>query len=282
MVTHTLASRTSFDQKELKALQKTFHELAARQGNPNTITEDELKEGLAAVGIVESDGLLLHKIFTMMDTTEDGQVFFRDFVTCCSHMITGNIEEKLEFSFQLYASEDATIKKEDMVAVLKHSNSTASWFGDPCLDDAEVVSLCDDIFKEHGHESGTLKYADYMKAVAEHPILVQFISGKGQVKKEASITLEGASAEAKEAPAEQTEESTAEKTGAPEAAAAEPEPAAAAPAEGGSEEAAAKPAEGAEAQAEEAAKPTEGEAEQAATPAEGEAEAANATEGESA
>ena len=36
-----------------------FHELAEKQGNPNTITEDEFREALGAIGIIESDQVSL-------------------------------------------------------------------------------------------------------------------------------------------------------------------------------------------------------------------------------
>ena len=45
----------------------------------------------------------------------------------------------------------------------------------------EVDSLVSDIFKgkEEGH---ALTYSEYMQAVAEHPVLVSFITGAGSVR----------------------------------------------------------------------------------------------------
>ncbi len=81
-------------------MKKKFMELAAVEGNPATITEAQLKEALTFVGINESDTGLLHKIFSLMDTTDDGNVFFADFVVMCSHMLTGDVKEKLNFAFE--------------------------------------------------------------------------------------------------------------------------------------------------------------------------------------
>lgn len=189
MVIHNLATRTAFEEKELEKLHEQFQGLAARQGNPSTITEDEMVEGLKMVGIEEKDSTLIHKVFQLMDKSHDGQVFFKDFVVCCSSMISGNVEEKLKFSFALYATEDGTITKEEMVKVLAHTNSAASWFGDPCMSEDEINKLVEEIFAQHNHD-GVLKFADYMEAVAEHPVLVQFIAGKGTVARQASIHLE--------------------------------------------------------------------------------------------
>ena len=87
--------------QELDKLKVKFMELAAATpDNPNTITEAQLQEALAAVGITESDTGLLDKVFSLMDKTQDGQVFFTDFVVCCSHMLTGDVKEKLNFSFR--------------------------------------------------------------------------------------------------------------------------------------------------------------------------------------
>lgn len=36
-----------------------------------------------------------------------------------------------------------------------------------------------DIFRQHGGQTGSLDYASYVKAVAEHPVVVQFACGEG-------------------------------------------------------------------------------------------------------
>ena len=75
-----------------------------------------------------------------------------------------------------------TASLQDMENILKHLNTTASWFGDPSLHDDEVSKLVDDVFEKHDAEkSGTLTYSEYMHAVAENPILVQFFNGKGSI-----------------------------------------------------------------------------------------------------
>jgi len=36
-----------------------------------------------------------------------------------------------------------------------------------------------DIFGEYGDRTGSLDYASYIKAVADHPVVVQFAAGEG-------------------------------------------------------------------------------------------------------
>lgn len=66
MVLHNLEHSTAFDKSELKVLQNKFVELAQKQGNPNTITEEEFREALGAIGIIESDQIILHQVSVVL------------------------------------------------------------------------------------------------------------------------------------------------------------------------------------------------------------------------
>lgn len=83
--------------QDLKSLADKFKTLAASSGNPNTIVFGQLPEALAEVGIVEKDTKLLEKVFSLMDASGDGQVFFKDFIVCCSSMISKDLKENLRF-----------------------------------------------------------------------------------------------------------------------------------------------------------------------------------------
>ncbi len=83
-------------------MQKKFRELASREGNPNTITRREFKEGLDIIGIVDSDREILDRIFTMLDKTGDNYINFKEFITGISPLITGDAVDKLSFGFELY------------------------------------------------------------------------------------------------------------------------------------------------------------------------------------
>ena len=85
--------------QDLKSLAEKFKTIAASEGNPNTIVFGQLPMALAEVGIVEKDTKLLEKVFSLMDASGDGQVFFKDFIVCCSSMISKDLKENLRFRY---------------------------------------------------------------------------------------------------------------------------------------------------------------------------------------
>ena len=186
MVLYSLSRKTHFEKGELSKLHKKFRELAAKEGNPYTITMADFQEALTFVGIDESDKTLLGAVFKQMDLTdsgvETGQVNFSQFCAVCSCMLSGSVEEKTEFSFSLYDTTGAgSIEKTGMVEILTAINSAASFFGDPTLSPEECSTLVDEVFKNHDTDkTDTLSYKQYMSAIVENPILVAFISGKGK------------------------------------------------------------------------------------------------------
>jgi Ca2+-binding EF-hand superfamily protein len=184
MAIAAMANVTQFEKQELLALQRKFHELAKRGGNVNTISRNEFREALESVGISESDTEILDRLFTMFDKTGDDQVNFREFIVGISPLITGDVISKLNFSFELYDLDGAgTIRKNEMCFILNSMNGTASYFGDPVMTSAQVDLLVDEVFTNADvSETGTLNYAEYMNAVASHPILVSFITGAGTVR----------------------------------------------------------------------------------------------------
>ncbi|GMI21159.1 hypothetical protein TeGR_g690 [Tetraparma gracilis] len=191
LILRSLAENTGFEQGELKNLQDAFVSLAEKQGNPNTITEDEFREALAVVGILESDQVILHQLFHVMDKDGANQINFKEFVTCASVMLSGSVADKLHFSFELYDSTgDGQVEMKDMKDILKHFNTTASWFGTPGITDEEVDKLVTEVFEKHDAEkNGKLSYKEFMSAVTENPILVQFLNSKGSATVKAKVML---------------------------------------------------------------------------------------------
>lgn len=165
-------------------LQRKFHELAQIDGNPNTVSREEFQEALEFVGIVESDAEILDRLFTMFDKTGDNQVNFREFAVGISPLISGDVVDKLQFSFGLYDMDNTgQIRPNEMIFVLTSMNNVASYFGDPVMTHEQIEQLVDDIFKEADvSHSGALSYEEYLAAVSDHPILVQFITGQGSVR----------------------------------------------------------------------------------------------------
>jgi len=215
-----MANVTSFEKKELQALNTKFMELAKTEGNPNTITRHEFQEALSFVGIQESDQEILDRLFTMFDKMGDNQINFREFIVGISPLAKGTVQDKLHFSFQLYdIDQTQQIKQAEMIFVLTAMNNVSSWFGDAAMTQEQIEKLVDEARRQRrddrgrSHEAvlaspakpsshgvprarpkpqifeeadvsgtGSLSYAEYMTAVVNHPILVQFVTGGGTVR----------------------------------------------------------------------------------------------------
>lgn len=178
MAVAAMANVVQFDRAELMAMQKKFRELAGNEGNPNTITRAEFKDGLDSVGIVESDREILDRLFTMLDKTGDNQINFKEFVVGISPLITGETNDKLSFAFEIYDLDGSgQVRPDEMKFVLTAMNNTCSYFGDIPLSASQITDLVDSIYRTADVSgSGSLPYSDYMVAVGEHPILTSFIS----------------------------------------------------------------------------------------------------------
>ena len=184
MAISAMSNVTHIDKRELLGLQRQFHSLAQREGNPNTISREEFQEALAQVSIVESDAEILDRLFTMFDKTGDNQVNFREFVVGIAPLISGDVADKLQFSFSLYDLDGTgQLRPSEMIFVLTSMNNVASYFGDPVMTHEQVEQLVEDVFAHADTSgSGTLSYTEYLHAVTEHPNLTQFLSGQGTVR----------------------------------------------------------------------------------------------------
>ena len=153
MIITMLENRTGFNKAEIKTLQGKFMELAEKQGNENTITEDEFREALGSIGVIESDQDILHRLFAVMDTQKQKQINFKDFITQASILVASeNLKDKLHFTFQLYCGGKDQISKADMTNVLTHLNNAASWFGSPAIEGEAIGRLIDEVFEAHDAE----------------------------------------------------------------------------------------------------------------------------------
>ena len=115
----------------------------------------------------------------MLDKTGDDQINFKEFIVGVAPLINGDMVDKLNFSFELYDLDGTKqVKPEEMRFVLTAMNNTCSYFGDKTLTKEEIGRLTDEIFKDADvSQTGALSYSEYMSAVVQRPILVQFLSG---------------------------------------------------------------------------------------------------------
>eukprot|EP01029_Cantina_marsupialis_P021825 TRINITY_DN528661_c0_g1_i1.p1 TRINITY_DN528661_c0_g1~~TRINITY_DN528661_c0_g1_i1.p1 ORF type:complete len:153 (+),score=26.51 TRINITY_DN528661_c0_g1_i1:58-516(+) len=140
MAITAMSHTTNFDRDELKELQVAFRALCSKRGNQFTVTRAEFSEVLATVGIDESDKVILDRLFTLFDTSGDGQINFRDFIVGMSTLIRGDVTEKLNFAFEMFDLDGSErIQKDEMLHVFSNMNNTISFFGDAKIGEDEIA-----------------------------------------------------------------------------------------------------------------------------------------------
>jgi Ca2+-binding EF-hand superfamily protein len=185
MAIAAMANVTSLEKRELQSMQRAFMEISQRQGNPNTVAKDEFQEALEGCGITEADNEILDRLFIMLDKTGDQQINYREFLCGIAPLVTGDVKEKLNFSFELYDVDGAgVVKKAEMTFVMRAMNDVSSYFGDPVMSQDQIQVLVDEIYEKFDDEENPqgLNYKDFMNAVTQHPVLVSFVKGEGPVR----------------------------------------------------------------------------------------------------
>jgi Ca2+-binding EF-hand superfamily protein len=184
MATAAMSNVTHVEKREIAALLSKFRESGSKDGNPNMIRRTQFTEGLGIVGINQNDADIFDRLFTMYDKTGDDQIVFKEFIVGICPLISGTHLEKIDFAFQLYDIEESTfLKATDMINILSQMNRVASYFGDPVMTEDQISSVILDIVDLAGLSadglSAAINYAEYVKVIAEHPIVQTFISGGG-------------------------------------------------------------------------------------------------------
>jgi Ca2+-binding EF-hand superfamily protein len=187
MAIAAMSNVTHVEKRELTSLLGKFREAGARDGNPNMIRRAQFAECLGLVGINQNDADIFDRLFTMYDKTGDDQIVFKDFVMGICPLISGTHTEKIEFAFQLYDTDETSLlRANDMINILSQMNRVSSYFGDPVMTEDQVASVILDVVDLAGLSadglSASLNYSEYVKVIADHPLVQTFISGGGSVQ----------------------------------------------------------------------------------------------------
>lgn len=187
MAIAAMSNVTHIEKRELASLQSKFREIANRQGNPQMINRAEFTEALNMVGINQNDADILDRLFTMYDKTGDDSISYREFIVGIAPLISGTHTEKIDFAFRLYDIEGTSyLKGHEMVICLSNMNRVASYFGDPVMSEEQIISIIVDVIDMAGGSSEgmgiSLHYSEYVKVIAEHPVVNTFITGGGTVQ----------------------------------------------------------------------------------------------------
>jgi serine/threonine-protein phosphatase 2B regulatory subunit len=118
-----VTSKSHFDQFEVTRLYSIFDGLASKQ-NRTTFDRTLLKEALGRLNEVGLKNLnnspFADRLFSMLDSNNDGVVDFAEFVVGLSHISKGTAEERLIMLFKAFdADKSGFIQKDEMAAVLK-------------------------------------------------------------------------------------------------------------------------------------------------------------------
>lgn len=179
MALTALANEVQIDRKEVLELHKEFRRLAKKEGNDCTISKCQLKEALALVGVIESDAKLLERLFDLIDTSQDGQINFREYICGIVPLINGSLTDKLSFSFEIYdMDKTGQLKPEEMIFILNAMNDSVEYFGeDKKISKQDVEVLVKEIFQESDQShTGTLSFDEYADAVTKHPGISPYFS----------------------------------------------------------------------------------------------------------
>jgi Ca2+-binding EF-hand superfamily protein len=187
MAIAAMSNVTHIEKRELAALLNKFKDIASREGNASMLKRSEFGESLSIVGINQNDADILDRLFTMYDKSGDDQINYREFCVGIAPLISGSHVEKIDFAFRLYDTDGSSyLKAKDMVNVLSQMNRVASYFGDPVMTEEQVTSIILDVVEMAGGSleglSASIHYTEYIKVIADHPIINTFISGGGSVQ----------------------------------------------------------------------------------------------------
>lgn len=187
MAIAAMANVTHIEKRELAALLNKFKEISAREGNAQMLSRTEFGEALAIVGVNQNDADILDRLFTMYDKSGDDQINYKEFIVGIAPLISGTHVEKIDFALRLFDTEGTSyLKAKDMVNVLSQMNRVASYFGDPVMTEEQITSIVLDVLEMAGGSleglNASLHYTEYIKIIADHPVVNTFISGGGSVQ----------------------------------------------------------------------------------------------------
>lgn len=187
MAIAAMSNVTHIEKRELAALQNKFRETSSREGNPSMINRTEFSESLLIVGINQNDSDILDRLFTMYDKSGDDQINWKDLLVGIAPLISGTHVEKIDFAFRLYDTEGSSyLRAKDMVNCLSQMNRVASYFGDPVMTEEQITNVMLDVIEMAGGSAdglnSSLHYVEYIKIIADHPMVNTFIAGGGTVQ----------------------------------------------------------------------------------------------------
>jgi Ca2+-binding EF-hand superfamily protein len=159
-----------------------------KSSTTNLITRQDFDQAIKILqetippGLEQSDYELLDRLFILLDESGDCQINYKDYLIGITILITGTFTEKLLFAFSIFDEMNSgTLMLSEMKQIFLILNQVTSFFGDPVLNNVQIKELVIDIFKAYQNPS-QIAYAECLETIISHPIVGQFINGKGTVR----------------------------------------------------------------------------------------------------
>mmetsp|Transcript_19977 Transcript_19977/g.20678 ORF Transcript_19977/g.20678 Transcript_19977/m.20678 type:complete len:193 (+) Transcript_19977:54-632(+) len=162
---------------------RTLFQNYSQTNELNIITRQDFDNSIKQLDILDqSDIELLDRLFILLDESGDCKIDYKDFLVGISILVSGSVSEKLLFAFSIYdESNSGYVMSGEMKKILTALNLVASFFGDPVVNNVQIKELVIDVFKLASSPS-QIRYSDYIDTIAGHPVILQFINGKGTVR----------------------------------------------------------------------------------------------------
>ncbi|XP_061818047.1 Kv channel-interacting protein 1b [Nerophis lumbriciformis] len=166
-----LEAQTNFNKQELQILYRGF-----KNECPSGVVNEETFKHIYAQFFPHGDAsMYAHYLFSAFDTTNNGSIKFKDFVTGLSILLRGTLREKLEWTFHLYdINKDGCINREEMTEIVKAIYDMMGKYTYPALK-GDVPQQHVDIFfqKMDKNKDGVVTLEEFVIACQEDETMMR-------------------------------------------------------------------------------------------------------------
>ena len=139
-----------------------------------------MKEALSETSLQEPDTEILDKLFTMFDESGEHMVYYLEFLSACCLLTTDSAPNKILLALELYdKSGIGNVTRGDVRRCLQAMNTAASYFGDPVLNDEEIVDVLNECYKKAGTPLSQVAYREFVPFIIDSQNFYKFLGGLG-------------------------------------------------------------------------------------------------------
>lgn len=167
-----LRDQTNFTVEEIQDWYKEFNSNWPK----GVLTAEEFKKEYSTFFPLGNASEFAKHVFRVFDQNDDGLLDFREFVCGFSVVLRGRMEDKLEFSFQMYdINGNGFISREEMSEVLSAMYKVESFLSN-ALDHVDPEERTDSIFNQmDANCDDKLSLEEFIQGVKKDPQLVKIM-----------------------------------------------------------------------------------------------------------